>query len=82
MLGFCSFGEFSFFFPFLFILILKIYYYFSTFIPMFAFPTVQNVIFYFLCLLGQSVVLDFCWTVLTLLMGIYVYVYTPLLLFA
>ena len=32
-------------------------------------------IFGFLCSLGQSIVLYFCWTVLILLMGVYVYVY-------
>ena len=34
--------------------------------------------FVFLCLLDQSTVLYFCWTVFTLLMGVYVYVYIPL----
>ena len=34
-----------------------------------------DIIFGFLCSLGQSIVLYFCWTVLILLMGIYVYVY-------
>ena len=33
------------------------------------------IIFGFLYLLGQSIVLYFCWTVLILLMGVYVYVY-------
>ena len=42
MLGFWSFVEFSsfFFFFYFFILIFKIYYYFPTFIPLLAFPTV------------------------------------------
>jgi len=31
--------------------------------------------FYFLCSLGQSTVFYFCWTVLTLLMGVYIYIY-------
>ena len=34
-----------------------------------------DIIFGFLCLPGQSIVLYFCWTVLILLMGVYVYVY-------
>ena len=33
------------------------------------------IIFGFLYLLGQSIVLYFCWTVVILLMGVYVYVY-------
>ena len=33
------------------------------------------IIFGFLCSLGQSIVPYFCCTVLTLLMGVYVYVY-------
>ena len=37
-----------------------------------------DVIFGFLCSLGQSIVLYFSWTVSTLLMGVYVYVYNPL----
>ena len=35
-----------------------------------------DVIFGFLCLPGQSIVLYFCWTVLILLMGVYVYNHT------
>ena len=38
----------------------------------------ENINFDFLCSPGQSTVLYFCWTVLTLLMGVYVYVYIPL----
>ena len=33
-----------------------------------------EIIFGFLCLLGQSFVLYFCWTVFILLMGVYVYI--------
>ena len=34
-----------------------------------------DIIFHFLCSPSQSLVLYFCWTVLILLMGVYVYVY-------
>ena len=34
-----------------------------------------DIILGFLCSLGQSIVLYFCWTVLILLMGVYGYVY-------
>ena len=34
-----------------------------------------DIIFYFLCSLGQCIVFYFCWIVLILLMGIYVYMY-------
>jgi len=36
--------------------------------------------FGFLCLLGQSIVLYVCWTVLILLMGVYVYIQSHFLL--
>ena len=39
-----------------------------------------DIIFGFLCLLGQSIVLCFCWPVLILLMGIYVYIQPHFLL--
>ena len=38
-----------------------------TFVPV-------DIIFGFVCSLGQSIVLNFCWTLLILLMGVYVYV--------
>ena len=48
----------------------------------FAFPVcalvsfdLEDIIFGFLCLPGQSLALYFCWTVLVLLMDVYVYVY-------
>ena len=34
-----------------------------------------DIVFGFLCLLGQSIVLYFCWAVLILLMGVHVYIY-------
>ena len=34
-----------------------------------------DTIFGFLCSPGQSIVINFCWTVLILLMGVFVYVY-------
>ena len=43
------------------------------------FLTSKYKIFDFLCFPGQSIVLYFCWAVLTLLMGVYVYVYIPLI---
>ena len=39
---------------------------------------VVNIIFDFLCSLGQSTVLYFCWTAFTFFMGVYVPVYIPL----
>ena len=36
---------------------------------------VVDVIFGFLCMPGQSIVLYFCWTVLISIMGVYVYMY-------
>ena len=39
-----------------------------------------DIIFGFLCLLGQSIVLYFCWPVLILLMGVYVYIQSHFLL--
>ena len=39
-----------------------------------------DIIFCFLCSLGQSIVLYFCWTVLILLMGVYVYIQLHFLL--
>ena len=41
----------------------------------------MDIIFGFLCSLGQSIVLSFCWTVLILLMGVYVHVWTQPTLF-
>jgi len=45
--------------------------------PVFALVSfvLEYIIFGFLCLPGQSIILYFCWTVLILLMGVYVYVY-------